>query len=208
MDKGLKLLKHFNFKFDIFSYFALGCSVFLIPALTAFVPACWGWENSVLENAQMLILFAGCWFALRAKNPENKKFFIFVFWILTILILREVNCGRTIFFHVPNGGPYAFYTWKDIPYGYLVNPIYGIYIALSGVYFLVNKLWINLFDFLLKYKLPIFNILFAAAGIILGTLAEHCIHSDVFEEISELIFYISLFSIIYTYSNDKQIKIN
>ena len=42
-------------------------------------------------------------------------------------MIREVNCGRTLFFHIP-GTENAFYSWKEIKYGYLVHPIYGTYI--------------------------------------------------------------------------------
>ena len=200
------LRKHLDFKFNVWAIISL---LFIVasPFILKFSPIEFGYENGVLENIQMVILFFACFVALKTKNLDNKKFFTLVFLILIILILREVNCGRTLFFPV-EGKVNTFYSWKEIPYGYLAHPIYGAYMGIVGIYFLVNKLWKNLFNILKDYQLPVFNILFLLIGMISGMFVEKAFHNDIVEEICELLFYFALVSIIYLYSFNKQKKID
>ncbi|MCQ2755177.1 MAG: hypothetical protein MJ231_09085 [bacterium] len=113
-----------------------------------------------------------------------------------------MNCGRTLFFPIP-GTENAYYGWKDIKYGYLAHPIYGAFIASVGIYFLKNKLFVNLWNYLRTTKLPFWNIFLMCLGMGLGLFAEHSMHNMVFEEITELLFYISLVGIIWLYSRNK-----
>lgn len=195
--------KHFDFKFNILALVSLLILLLSLPPIAGLFPERFGWENGFFENIQMIVLFVACFLALKTKNIENKKFFVFAFLILTILMLREVNCGRTLFFPI-EGTHNAFYSWKEIPYGYLAHPIFGLYIAFAGVYFIFNKLWKNLFDLLMNYKLPVFNVLFMIAGMVGGLYAEKAMSNNLLEEIFELAFYFSLCSIIYFYSFNKQ----
>ncbi len=166
------------------------------------LPEYLGYENGLFENIQMGVLFLCCFFALRASG--NKKFFTFIFLFLTILILREVNCGRTLFFPIPNE-PNAFYSWKDLGLNKIVHSVFGAYIGLVGLYFIFNKLWNDLKFFLFETKIPLFNVIFLAVGIFLSLVAEKFANNLIFEELSELIMYLSILGIIYTYS--KNIKI-
>ena len=163
------------------------------------------YENGLLENIQMAVLFAGCWFAMKSKT--DKKFFYFVAMVLGILLLREVNCGRTLFFPIP-GVENAYYGWKDIKYGYLVHPIFGIYIAWVVIYFLKNKLFLNLWNYMKNTALPFWNIILMFAGAVLGMFAEHATNNFVFEEITELLFYVALAGIIWLYTRHEKFKIN
>jgi hypothetical protein len=132
----------------------------------------------------------------------DKQFFTFVALVLGILLLREINCGRTIFFAIP-GQENAFYSWKEIKYGWLAHPIFGAYIAFVGLYFLKNKLFINLWHMIRDIKFPIWNFLLMLLGMALGLYAEECVHNFVFEEITELLFYVALVGFIYLYSRDE-----
>ena len=105
------------------------------------MPIEYGYENGLLENLQLIALFIAAIFAFRSKI--DKKFFYFVILVISILLLREVNCGRTIFFPVPDTVN-EFYRWSEIKYGYLAHPIYGLYMTLVGIYFLKNKLFVTL----------------------------------------------------------------
>lgn len=172
----------------------------MIAPCVMFLPEIYGFENGLLENIQMFVLFVGLYLSFSAKT--DKKFFIFTGLILIILTLREVNCGRTLFFPIP-GTENAYYGWKDIKYGYLAHPIFGAFIAFVGVYFLKNKLFLNLWKYLSQTALPIWNILLMLIGMGLGLYAEHSAHNMVFEEITELLFYVSLIGIIYLYSRCK-----
>lgn len=194
---------HLNFGIQGVTWLAIAAAIAIIPSVM-FLPEKWGWENGILENIQMAVLFIGLYLSL--KVDSNKKFFNFVAMVLVIIILREVNCGRTLFFPIP-GVENAFYSWKEIKYGYLVHPIYGVYIAFVGFYFLKNKLFLTLWNIICKIKFPVWSVLLTIAGMILGTYAEHATENFVFEEISELLFYVALVGIIYLYTRDQNFKL-
>ena len=196
------LCSHFDFRFYETTWINLVVALLIVPCVM-FAPAEWGYENGILENIQMVVLFAGVFFALKSKI--DKKFFIFVALVLTILILREVNCGRTLFFAIP-GEVNSFYSWKEIKYGYLAHPIYGTFIASVGIYFLWNKLFLNLWDKIRCVKFPTWDMGFMLLGMALGLYAEEVVHNFVFEEITELLFYTGLIGIIYLYSHNNNFK--
>ena len=190
---------HISFKFDIATIASFITALTIAPAVL-FLPEKCGFENGLIENIQLVVLFLGVFFALRPK--VDKQFFTFVALVLGILLLREVNCGRTIFFAIP-GQENAFYGWKEIKYGWLAHPIFGAYIAFVGLYFLKNKLFINLWHKIRDIKFPIWNFFFMLLGMALGLYAEECVHNFVFEEITELLFYVALVGFIYLYSRDE-----
>ena len=191
---------HIDFKFNIPTLISFLVALMIIPAFL-FLPEHCGYENGLIENIQLMTLFLGAFFAIRPKT--DKKFFTFVALVLSILFLREINCGRTIFFPIP-GAENAFYSWKEIKYGWLAHPLFGAYIAFVGIYFLKNKLFINLWEKLRDIKFPIWNFFFLILGMALGTYAEECVHNFVLEEITELLFYVALVGFIYLYSRDKR----
>jgi len=196
---------HIDFKCYPVTVVALVVAILIAPC-TLFLPESFGIENGVLENLQLIVLFIGSVLAIKADN--NKKFFYFVLMILGMLFLREINCGRTIFFPVP-GVENSFYSWKDIKYGWLAHPLFGLYIASTVIYFLFNKLYITLWNFIKNIKLPIWNILLMILGMGIGLYAEKALSNMVLEEMCELLFYTSLTSIIYLYAyNNKTTNIS
>lgn len=197
------LNSHLSFKVFPNTWASILTALAVVPCVM-FLPDRYGWENGLLENMQMAVLFLGVYFALRPK--VDKKFFYFVALVLGIIILREVNCGRTLFFPIP-GQENAFYSWKDIKYGYLAHPIYGLYMAFVGFYFLKNKLFVNTWEKLSKTALPIWDIILMLIGMTMGMYAEKAMHHNVFEEISELLFYVGLVGVVYLYSRDKVRKV-
>ena len=188
----------FDFKIHNVTWFAIVNALLILPCVL-FLPEKFGYENGLLENMQMLVLFLGMYFSLTAKS--NKKFFIFVAMLLMIFILREVNCGRTLFFAIP-GTENAYYGWKDIKYRYLAHPLFGLYIASVVIYFFKNKLFMDLWTYIKETKLPFWNIILLIAGIAMGLHAEHSMHNMIFEEITELLFYTSWIGIIWLYAKD------
>jgi len=198
--------KFFNEHLDFGIY-----STTIISILTAlavlpcmyFLPEKCGFENGLLENLQMAVLFIGCFFACRSKI--DKKFFNFVLLVLFILIIREVNCGRTLFFAVP-GVENAYYSWKEIKYGWLAHPIYGLYMAYVGFYFLKNKLFVDLWQKIKNIKMPLWDVILMITGMVLGTYAEEVSHNFLMEESTELLFYVALVGIIYLYTRDKRFR--
>ena len=114
---------------------------------------------------------------------------------MIILFLREINCGRTVFFPI-EGVENAFYPWSQIKYGYLAHPLYGAFMAASGLYFLITKSFMVLWNYFLHAKLTIYNWIFIILGIIFGVWGEKA-GSPMLEEMTELLFYTSLMAIIY-----------
>lgn len=192
--------KHCDFKVYPVTWLAILVAILVVPCIK-YLPQTYGYENGLLENLQLFVLAIACYLGFTAKT--NKTFFKFVGLIVIMLMLREVNCGRTIFFPVP-GEVNTFYKWKDIKYGYLAHPLYGIYIASVVIYFLWNKLFVNLWQIIKNVKIPVWNILLLITGMSLGMYAEKCLHNMVFEEITELLFYVSLVGIVWLYGfNEK-----
>lgn len=191
--------KHINFGINLPTILSLICAITIVPAVM-FLPEKCGWENGLLENIQMFVLFVGVYFSLRPK--ADKKFFIFIALVLGILILREINCGRTLFFAIP-GTENQFYRWSEIKYGWLAHPLYGLYMGIVGLYFIINKLFINLWHKIKNIKFPIWNFILLLIGMIGGIYAEECAHNFLLEETTELLFYVALVGFIYLYSRHK-----
>ena len=91
------IANHFDFKFYGVTWVALIIGLSIIPALI-YMPHTWGYENGVIENIQLPVLFFMVY--LCATSKINKPFFNFLILVLSILIIREVNCGRTLFFPI------------------------------------------------------------------------------------------------------------
>ena len=100
---------HFDFKVYGVTWIAFAVMVSIVPMLI-FLPQKYGFENGLLENIQMTVLFIIVYLALTSK--VNKKFFNFVVLVLSILIIREVNCGRTLFFPIPDTY-HQYYSWRQ-----------------------------------------------------------------------------------------------
>ena len=199
MDKIKEFMfRHVNFGLQNVTWISILSLVLLIPAVI-FLPERCGYENGLIENIQLFVLFIGMYFAILPKS--DKKFFTFVALVIGILLIREVNCGRTIFFSIP-GEVNQFYRWSEIKYGWLAHPIFGAYIAFVGFYFLKNKLFLNLWEKIRDIKFPIWNFVVLIAGMVIVLYAEE-VHHLVMEEYAELVFYIALIGFVYLYSQDK-----
>jgi len=173
----------------------------LTPIFIKWLPLHFANENSLIENFQLVvILFA---FISCVKAKCDKPFFYSMALVMIILFLREINCGRTVFFLVPGGGPTAFYGWKEIPYGYLAHPLYGLFMVCSGLYFILSKSYKTLWNYFLHAKLTVYGWVFAVLGIIFGIMGEE-ISAPMLEEMAETLFYTSLTAIIYMQSQNKK----
>ena len=191
------LSKHADFGIDVAAVWAIMTALAVIPVIVFADPhSTIAYENGVLENIQLSVLTAGCWLGLGSKT--DKKFFRFIAMALFILILREVSCGRTLFFPVP-GQENSFYKWNEIRYGYLAHPLYAAYIAGVLLYFLKNRLFATLRKYLCETKIPVWNALLMFAAVLSSVYAEDK-GNYVFEESAELVFYVSLVGIIHAYT--------
>ena len=186
----------FDFKFYKVNWINILFFCLIFPACK-FLPESAAYENSWFENIQLFVLFLGLYFALTTKF--NRTFFKFVALVIGILLVRETNCLRTIFFCVP-GEVNSFYTWKEIKYGWLAHPLYGCYMAWTAIYFFWKKLYLVLDCYIKSVKVPIWNLLFLVVAIFMAWAGEHIFGCMMLEEASELLVYVVLISIIYLYS--------
>ena len=198
MELMKKFLSRFDFSIQPVTILPLLILVLTYPAMK-WLPNEYCYENHLIENFQLVILGATMAICLKAKT--DKKFFISLFLVCIILFLREINCGRTIFFPI-EGVENAFYSWKDIPYGYLAHPIYGLFMAGSFLYFILTKSYKVLFNYMLNAKLSFWNWLFLFLGIILGTIGEEISNMQL-EEMTETLFYLSFMALIYLQAHNK-----
>ena len=120
-----ELKERLDFKFHPVSILPLLFVLLTYPAMK-YLPVNYCYENSLLENFQLFVLLST--FVVCIKSKTDKKFFYSLALVCVILFLREINCGRTVFFPI-EGVENAFYSWKDIKYGYLAHPLYGAFMA-------------------------------------------------------------------------------
>lgn len=174
--------------------------ILLTPPACRFLPIQYAYENSLIENFQLIVILITFIICLKAKT--DKKFFYSLAFVMVILFLREINCGRTVFFPVP-GVENAFYSWKEIPYGYLAHPIYGAFMVLSGLYFICTKSYMVLLKYFLHAKINVYVWVCVFLGIIFGLYGEE-ISNPMLEEMTETLFYVSLMVIIYLQGFNKE----
>lgn len=204
MDKIVDFIKkHIDFRMYGVTYIALAVFISIIPMLM-FLPQKYGYENGLLENIQMVVLFFAMYLSLTSK--VNKKLFNFVALALTILIIREVNCGRTLFFPIP-GEYHKYYSWCDLPWpwlGKIVHGLYGLWIAFISILFFKKKLHLNLWNIAKNVKFPFWNFAIMCFAMFMGAIAEKATNNNfIFEEGFELLFYVAFTGIIWLYSRNK-----
>ena len=189
------LKKYFDFslqKFDLISLFALICCYIFIK-ITNTVEI---YENSLLENMQLIPLFLGSIICFKSKN--HKIFFRFIALILILAFLRELSYGRVIFCTIPDN-PHEFYKWSHYKYGWLAHVLIGVYIGLSVLWALINKIWLDFANVFKKVKLPVITFFIAFLAIIAQVYSEKTLHNTIIEETAELIIYCCTLSLVLTY---------
>ena len=198
---------HIDFKFYKVTWLVLFVALSIIPMLM-YMPQEFGYENGLIENIQMGTLFVIMYLCLTAKT--NINLFRFAALALTLIIIREVNCGRTLFFPIPNEY-HKYYSWRDLPWpwlGKIVHAVYATWMAIVGIIFFKKKVHIDLWQTLKNVKIPFWNILFAGFATFMGAIAEKLTNNNfIFEEGFELLFYVSLLSLVWLYSRNQNFNI-
>ena len=160
----------------------------VVPA-GMYLPVEYGYENGLIENLQLALAGAGivvCWTAKR-----HKAVFRFFSFILFLLMLRETNFGKTLFYPDPEH-PNEFLRWDEIPYAAWVDPFIIAYVVFMAVWFFRNRLHLFLADFLRAGKVPVVNLLILALCMAAGLVIDKVCENDIFEEGAELVFYTAL----------------
>lgn len=175
--------------------------LFLIASFWAhrWLPPEWGWENSLLEWAQVVLLVIGLvlsWIVFSTFNAKNKQihyFGLFTTPCWLMLIGRELSWGRVFY---PIGieaakGPY-FPALKELWFGPFVYP-FNTAIMLLWLFAIIKyKLYMIPVKMIRERLFPSINFLLILVGAIIAHIAEHHINLPITEEISETVVYIGL----------------
>lgn len=153
-------------------------------------------ENSLLENLQLIVLFAAGFLCFKFKN--HKQLFKFVAMLVFLMFMREISYGRCIFCQLPDD-PHDFYPWSHYKYGFLADILVGIYTAFAVLYAIVNKLWIEVKDIVTKTKFPVWDVIFMGILSFVQFYGEHISNNSCMEEIAEFMIYSAVFGFIYYY---------
>ncbi len=161
------------------------------------------YENTLLENFQLIPLIAS--FVLCTKAKKYKNFFKAIAIVVVFMFLRELSYGRTIFCLMP-GDPYNTYPWSHYKYGFLVNYIVGAALGLSALWFIIKKVYLETFEILKTTILPFWTF-FASFGLVaIQLISEKTLHSTIIEEISEFGLYFGILALVLIYR--KQLEKN
>lgn len=162
----------------------------------AWMPEAWGYENHWLENVQMLLLLL-C-FMLCLATGKDKPFYRTLALLVVVIALREVNCGRTLFFPVP-GEVNRYYSWSQIPYGWVVRWAYKIFIAGVALRFILVRGFQTCYCLLKEWRLPVWNAGVGVVAVVVTLLAEKQWGEARLEELAELVVYATLASTLFLY---------
>lgn len=205
-----KLKEHIDWRMQPIHIVTLVLAVIGIPLAWTLPVEC-GYENGLVENTQMAVLLLGIVFALTAK--DHREVCIFAVFVLVLLLSREMNTGRTVFF--PKDEPNSFYRWKELPshYKIIAYSVNGAIMAAAGIYFLYARVWKKGWELVKNYQFPIWSFILMVLGMGAGMAAEKNAHLGgseegvlrlvTVEEAAELVFYLGLVSFIYLYGRSK-----
>ncbi len=200
-----KIKNFFSFKFDKENIIALLALVFSIIYIKIF-SLHQIYENSFLENTQLIVLFLAFCFCFKVK--KYKVLFNVIKMVLILMFLRETSYGRVFFAHIEGGGPEDFYQLSHYKYGFLVNIIVGLYVASIALYGVVKKVWLDIKSIILSFKMPFWMMLEAFAFIFIQILSEEFLDNTLIEETMELMLYSLILGIIIYYKKEIKKKIN
>lgn len=187
------------------TWISLFLSALLFP-LGVSLPAWWGWENGPIENTQVVILSAGAflsWLAARRKDEDRKVHNLWLWMIPVWLVLagRELSWGRVFFDPVAIGakGP-AFPAIQDIWYGPYCYPVLTVIIISTLLGLWRNFDWEHIKPGLRVAVVDVSLLILAALASQLvfekNLVAALSAHSQMLEELSELLVYWCMVSLI------------
>lgn len=192
----IKKLFVFDFRFSMSNIPALVVLALIYPAYKL-LPAECGYENGLVENYQLMLLFFGCFIWVLA--PKYRKLFILVALIFLVMAGREMSFGRVLFYAVP-GVPNTFAPWSEVWYEPYLFPAALVYGAGCTVFFFAGKIYKQIYSLLAESRIPVWNmVLFVVLSIGTNILDRHC-ESMLIEEIVEFSAYTTLFMTVALYA--------
>lgn len=146
--------KFLDFHFNKENYIALA-ALFMSVFIILFFHIENIYENSFLENIQLAALIGAFVYCFKVK--KYKVFFHIVAIVLFLMFARELSYGR-VFLPRPEGaGPDDIYPWSHYKYGWCVDYIVGLYIAIGAIYGIVKKVWIDVIEIIKTIKFPFWS---------------------------------------------------
>lgn len=180
----------FDFKFHASCIPVFVILLLLWPA-AVYLPERCGYENELIENFQMFILFFCCY--LWTLQKKYRKLFVFAALIFFFMMCREVNFGRALFFPDPVI-PNKFLRWNKIWYAPYVGPGIAIYGMICVIFFFVGKVYKQVFELLTTTRIPVWHIvsiLICWAG---AAVLDKVCDNLILEEGVELGAYVAIFA--------------
>ena len=183
--------------------FHKGLVILAVCAVLCFIPLLFtdpsfARENGPLEMAQNVVLFfETClflYFYRGAKGSRYQGLWLTTAGLFLILFGRELSWGRVFFFkEMASYGP-AFYSLREIPYGFLVNWVVGALMLLTLFGLFRYAPWRAIWK-----EIPKPWVILAAVILmmVLSTLGDkekilHTVFDQTIEEYAELLMYILL----------------
>jgi len=186
-------------------YFLL-LGVLLSYFISDYLPVEWGWENSLLEWSQVVILIVGLilnytWWREAKSIPQNIRNARFLLWALPLwllIIARELSWGRVFY---PQGfdavdGPY-FLPLSQLPYGPIVYPLLTIIIVVWLYVVVKDRLYKIPYELLRKHRFPVAEFIIVALAVIDADIGEQKLHLKNMEEFDECLAYLGLILVAY-----------
>lgn len=173
--------------------------------ISHYLPVAWGWENSLLEWLQIVILALGLilnykWWqeAKLANNLSNVHFLAGATPLWLLVIGRELSWGRVFYtsgFDVVNGP--SFLPLAQLPYGSFVYPLLAVIIVV-WLYVVIKYALYKIPSRLIKEgRFPFAELIITVLAFVVADLGEHKLHLQNMEEFDECFAYLGLILILY-----------
>ena len=147
-------------------------------------------ENTLLENVQLIVLFAGFIASVKAKN--YKVFFTFLAMLLLLMFAREISYGR------------VFIDETQVHFNKkLCHLAVGFYMVFGALYAIYKKIWIDVINIIKNIKFPFWTFIMSFACVFVQLVSEKYLENTCIEETVELMLYCSILTLILIYSKNK-----
>lgn len=196
---------YFNKNMFKSGYILLTFAIILIP-LSFILPIECSYENHLLENLEIIILFTGIILSIYKIVHTSKfnNFYISCSIFYFVMILRELSWGRVFYpIGLKNNGEKIYMSIHDIWYGPIVYPLITLLIILAII--LLIKCYVYCHHKNIIWHIPInYLIIFAALMIISQSIFEKELitafiqYNQTLEETTEILAYVSL--VCFTYN--------